>query len=133
MVTVWSISLLSRPKMSEQDSQEVDQPSQPSHKAVRQMICKEIAAALAILPPLASSCAPIPAKLVKCIQSLELTEMRELLPDNMALTEWLEALPTRLGEQAKQAEQREIGLLITWVSSFITYVAIVAEAHPERV
>ena len=80
---------------------------------------------------LASSLPPIPAKLVKRIQSLEFTEMRELLPDNMALTERLEALPTRLGEQAKQAEQREIRSLIMWVSSFITYVAIVAEAHPE--
>lgn len=55
--------------------------------------------------------------------------MRELLPDYMALTERLEALPTHLGEQAKQAEQREIESLIMWVSSFITYVAIVAEAH----
>ena len=59
--------------------------------------------------------------------------MRELLPDNMALAERLEALPLRLGHPTKQAVQREVGSLITWVSSFTTYVAIVAEAHPERV
>ena len=51
----------------------------------------------------------------------------------MALAERLEALPVRMGQPAKQAEQREVGSLITWVSSFTTYVAVVAEAHPERV
>ena len=52
----------------------------------------------------------------------------------MALVEQLEALPANLGQQSKQAEQREIGSFIVWVSSFmITYVAIVAEAHPEWV
>ena len=86
-------------------------------------------------PPfcLASSLPPVPAKLVKRIQALEFVEMRELLPDNMALAERLEALPIRTGQPAKQAEQREVGSLITWVSSFTTYVAVVAEAHPERV
>ena len=59
--------------------------------------------------------------------------MQELLPDSMALAEWLEALPARLDQQAKLVEQRQIGSLITWVSSFITYVGIVAEAHPEQV
>ena len=65
----------------------------------------------------ANSIAPIPAKLVKKIQALEFVDMRELLPDNIALTERLEALPSGLA-------------LVTWVSSFATYIAIIAEAHP---
>ncbi len=47
-------------------------------------------------------------------------------PDNMALAERLEALPTRLGQPHRQAEQREIGSLITWIASFATYVAVVS-------
>ena len=81
---------------------------------------------------LASCLPPVPAKLVRYIQALEFIEMRELVPDNMALAERLEALPLRLGHPTKQAFQREVGSLITWVSSFTTYMAIVAEAHPVR-
>ena len=58
--------------------------------------------------------------------------MQKLLPDNMDLAEQLEALLACLGQQAKLVEQREIESLIMWVSSFITYVAIIAEAHPEQ-
>ena len=92
------------------------------------------ATAATATPPfrLASSLPPVPAKLVKRIQALEFVEMRELLPDNMALAERLDALPL-LGHPSKQTEQREIGSLITWVSTFSTYVAIVSVAHPERV
>ena len=61
--------------------------------------------------------------------------MWELLPDNIALTERLATLPSGLA-QTKTPTDREIGgnrALITWVSSFATYIAIVAEAHPDRV
>lgn len=61
--------------------------------------------------------------------------MRELLPDNIALAERLAALPSGLA-QTKTPTEREIGgerALLTWVSSFSSYIAIVAEAHPERV
>ena len=58
--------------------------------------------------------------------------MRDLLPENIALLERLEALPSR--EHAlKELEVREIGTLTTWVSAFTTYLAIVAEVHPYRV
>ena len=83
----------------------------------------------------ANSIAPIPAKLVKKIQALEFVDMRELLPDNIALTERLAALLSGLAPQ-KPLSQRVIGgewALVTWVSSFATYIAIIAEAHPERV
>ena len=83
----------------------------------------------------ANSISPIPAKLVKRIRALEFVEMRELLPDNIAMTERLAALPSGIAHN-KPPSEREIGgdrALITWVSSFSTYVAIVAESHPERV
>ena len=61
--------------------------------------------------------------------------MRELLPDNIALAERLVALPPGLAPP-KPPGEREIGgdgALVTWVSSFATYVAIVAQAHPGQV
>ena len=61
--------------------------------------------------------------------------MRELLPDNIALAERLATLPQGL-TPPKPPSEREIGVdraLLTWVSSFATYIAIVAEAHPGRV
>ena len=82
----------------------------------------------------ANSIVPIPGKLVKRIQALEYVDMRDLLPDNIALAERLAALPSGLAPP-KPPGEREIGgdqALLTWVSSFATYVAIVAEVHPER-
>ena len=83
----------------------------------------------------ANTIAPIPARLVQLIQALEYVEMRELLPDNIALAERLVALPQGLAPH-KPPGEREIGrdrALATWVSLFATYVAIVATAHSERV
>jgi hypothetical protein len=68
---------------------------------------------------------------VKRIQASEYVAMRNLLPDNIALA----ALPSGLAPPRPPGE-REIGgdqALLTWVSSFATYVAIVAEAYPKRV
>jgi hypothetical protein len=86
----------------------------------------------ALVFSLASSFPPIPGKLVHKIQSLEFIEMRDLLPDNIALAERLEALPTHRAP-FKTPETREVGALSTWVSAFCTYVAVVAAAHPGRV
>ena len=58
--------------------------------------------------------------------------MRELLPDNLVLAECMETLPARVAP-AKTSEQREVGSLLTWVSSFATYIAVVGQAHPDRV
>ena len=83
------------------------------------------------LPPpfqLASSFSPIPGKLVCSIQALEFVEMRDLLPDNIALAERLEALPTHKSP-AKAPETREVGALATWVTAFSTYIAVVAAVH----
>ena len=81
---------------------------------------------------LASSLPPVPAKLVKRIRDLEFIEMRELLPDNIALSEHMEALPSH-STRERVPHQWEIGSLLTWISFFATYVAVVSELHPERV
>lgn len=90
-----------------------------------------------IKPPykVANSIVPIPGRLVCRIQALEYVDMRELLPDNLALAERLAALPQGLAPPKPPGEREIAGdkALITWVSSFATYVAIVAEAHPSRV
>ena len=83
----------------------------------------------------ANSNVPIPSKLVKKIQAFEYIDMHELLLDNIALSERLIALPPGLAPP-KPLDEREIEgdrTLVTWVSSFATYVAIIAEAHPGRV
>ena len=51
--------------------------------------------------------------------------------ENLALVERLEALLSHFGQPAKQAEQREVNSLLTWVSCFVTYIAIVSQAHPD--
>ena len=81
---------------------------------------------------LANCLAPIPEKLVARIQALQFVEMRELLPDNVALAERLAALLQGLGPH-KQPEQQEVGSLTTWAASFATYIAIVAQICPNRV
>ena len=61
-------------------------------------------------------------------QALELIEMHDLLPDNVALAECLEALLSH--NSSWVAEAQEVRALSTWVVAFATYVAVVAEAHP---
>ena len=53
--------------------------------------------------------------------------MKELLPDNVTVGE---DPPSRFPEQ--RPKQREITSVLTWVSAFTTYIAILSEAHPNR-
>lgn len=84
------------------------------------------------------SIAPIPAKLVAKIHgppecnALPFVAMRELLPDNIALMKHLEVLPGAAGGSRDMLQQREVPSLLTWVASFVMYVAIVAEKRPEK-
>ena len=69
------------------------------------------------------------------IQALKYVDMREFLLDTEALAERLAALPPGLAPPKPLSERKIRGerALATWVSSFATYVAIVAQAHPSRV
>ena len=82
----------------------------------------------------ASTIVHLSAKLVQRIQALEFVDMLELLTNNIALTEHLVVLPPGLPPQRTMAG-RQIGgekAILSWVSSFATYVAVVAQAHPAR-
>ena len=79
----------------------------------------------------ASCFPPIPAKLVKKMQSLKFVEMRELLADNIELAERLEALP--VAARGSNIPQRDIESVNTWTCAFATYTAAVAQAYPARV
>ena len=59
-------------------------------------------------------------------------QMRDLFSDNIALTEHLEALPSHR-TPTRTPETREVGVLDTWVTTFATYIVVVAVAHPGRV
>ena len=60
--------------------------------------------------------------------------MRELLPDNVRLLKNVEELDSKLGAAPFSAATRpkhcEVHSLLTWVSCFMLYVAVLAEAHP---
>jgi hypothetical protein len=64
---------------------------------------------------------PIPAKLVSKIRSGAFVEMKELLPDNLALQKQLEN--TQTAKQAAKAKQREVKTIATWVYCFLAYMA----------
>ena len=57
----------------------------------------------------AGSIAPIPGKMVSSIQVLEYVDMRELLPDNLALTEHLATLPHGLAPSKHPFKQKIAG------------------------
>ena len=76
---------------------------------------------------LASSFSPIPGKLVQKIQSLQFVDMKELLQDNILVTQEDTQRPGN-----HRPRLREVNSILCWVSSFITYAAIVIEAHPHR-
>ena len=64
---------------------------------------------------LASSLPPVPAKLVKRIRELDFVEMRELLPDNIALSERIEALPSHSAREGDPPARN-------WVTAYVSVV-----------
>ena len=84
---------------------------------------------------LSKASAPIPGKLVAKVQSLQFIEMRELLPDDIALLERLAALPntSALSHGQRHTPQREVSSLLTWVCAFTTDIAIMAEMRPDLI
>ena len=71
---------------------------------------------------------PIPARLVQRIQSGEFVEMRDLLSDNIALHDQLEAVhgPFLAASTpgSSRPRLREVPSLISWVFCFIAYMAV---------
>ena len=83
---------------------------------------------------LSSSFHPIPAKLSAKITSLQYIDLRELLQDNLGLLKNLEELDTKLVSAslptAARPRLREVKDILTWVSCFTLYVAVLGQAHP---
>ena len=88
---------------------------------------------------LSSSLPPIPRKLVTKMHSLQFVKMKEFLHDNVLLGKRLDAMgATALlgpawGSTAKPANMRDFPSLISWISCFTTYIAILGEAFPHLV
>ena len=78
---------------------------------------------------------PNPRQAVAKVQSLQFIEMRELLPDDIALLERLAALPntSALSHGQRHTPQREVSSLLTWVCAFTTDIAIMAEMRPDLI
>ena len=79
---------------------------------------------------LSLSAEPIPARLVQKIQSGQFVEMRELLGDNIALTQYFESsagyFPMVLPSSARP-RLREVSTLPSWIYCFLTYLAVLVQ------
>ncbi len=64
---------------------------------------------------------PIPAKLVAKIRAGTYVDMKDLLPDNLALQRQLESLQP--SKQASKAKLRKVKSITTWVYCFLAYMA----------
>ena len=80
-----------------------------------------------------SATPPIPAKLVTKVRSLQYVDMAEFLPDNVGVLKSLDAAPLAQLLPATRPRLREIKSLLSWVTSFCTYTAILASSHPHLV
>ena len=85
---------------------------------------------------LSAALQPIPARLVRRIQSGEFVEMRDLLTDNIALHEQLEAVQGPLLSAATpgalRARLREVPSLISWVFCFAAYMVVRTQDEATR-
>ena len=77
---------------------------------------------------LSLSTEPIPAKLVHRIQSGQFVEMRDLLGDNIALTQHFESVndnfPAFVLPASSRPRLREVASLPSWIYCFLTYLAV---------
>ena len=77
---------------------------------------------------LSLSTEPIPARLVQRIQSGQFVDMRDLLGDNIALTQHFEAahssLPNTILPLSSRPRLREVSSLPSWIYCFLTYLAV---------
>ena len=77
---------------------------------------------------LASALQPVPARLVRRIRAGEFVEMRDLLSDNVALHDQLEAIQGPLVNAVTpgtlRPRVREVPSLISWVFCYLAYVAV---------
>ena len=81
---------------------------------------------------LSAGLAPVPSKLVAKIQKLEFVDMAELLRDNLELQRQMRS-QEQLSQPSSQPRnrQREIPDILSWVSCFGVYMAVLTSKYPE--
>ena len=73
---------------------------------------------------LPSTLPPIPAKVMEKVQRGIYTELREILPDNVALLQQLQEVGMHAQATANsQSSLRDIYNLLTWTACFLSFVA----------
>ncbi len=82
---------------------------------------------------LSKNCCPVPGKIVANIESLQFVDMRELLPDNIALSERLATLLQFARAQQHSFGQRDISSITSWACAFVTYIAVLAQKSTELI
>ena len=75
---------------------------------------------------------PVPARLVKLIQSGQFVDFEELLPDNLELLRRLQASAVTDTNEAGHRHLRQVPSLGMWVQCFAIYAAIVLWATPSH-
>ena len=75
---------------------------------------------------------PVPENLVKRIQALHFIDMAYLLPDNLYLKRREDNSTDKEASNIGKRRPREVSQLLNWVQCYITYVAIVAARHADR-
>ena len=78
----------------------------------------------------------MPPKEVSKVQSLQYVDLKEFLPDNVALHQRLESLGSAAFlATASQARPNlcEVPNLLSWVSCFATYTAVLTEVRPDLI
>ena len=83
---------------------------------------------------LSAGLAPVPPKLVARIQKMEFVDMAELLRDNLELQHQMSS-SEQLSQLAPQPRnrRREIPDILSWVSCFGVYMAVLTAKHPEMI
>ena len=75
---------------------------------------------------------PIPARIVKAIQTGQFADFAELLSDNLGFLRRLQASSIMGASEAGQWRLRQVSSLGTWVQCFAVYAAIALQAHRSR-
>ena len=81
---------------------------------------------------LSAGLAPVPSKLVAKIQKLEFVDMAELLRDNLELQRQMRS-QEQFSQPSSQPRnrRREIPDILSWVSCFGVYMAVLTSKYPE--
>ena len=76
---------------------------------------------------------PVPPKLVDKIQRLEFVDMAELLGDNLEVQRRSSDQEPQPLSQSSRNRRREVPDILSWVSCFGVYAAVLAAKHPNMV